>query len=137
MVDVCGSCLQQDPQIKNGNPLSCLCLSLFLHLSTPSLIKICRPWLLIKSHLKSLKVSLRLIQFAFLNREHCLKGLINWTGKKMPSFCTMPSELVGQHPKRTILPATRPPTRQMSILTYAPVLFHACAFQGASKKWED
>lgn len=112
------------------------CRSLFLHLSTPSLIKICRPWLLIKSHLKSLKVSLRLIQFAFLNREHCLKGLINWT-EKMPSFCTIPTELVGQHPTRSILPATRPPTRQMSILTYAPVLFHACAFQGASKKWED
>lgn len=59
-----------------------LSLLLVLHLSTPSLIKICRPKLLIKSHLKSLKVSLRLIQFAFLNREHCLKGLINWTGKK-------------------------------------------------------
>lgn len=55
----------------------------------------------------------------------------------MPSFCTIPAELVGHHPTRSILPATRPPTRQMSILTYAPVLFHACAFQGARKKSED
>lgn len=79
-------------------------VSLFLHLPTPSLIKNCRPWLLIKSHLKSLKVRLRLIQFAFLNREHCLKGLINWTKKKKPSFFAMPSELVRQHPKRNIHP---------------------------------
>lgn len=64
-----------------------LSLSLFLHLSTPSLIKNCRPWLLIKSHLKSLKVSLRLIQFAFLNREHCLKGLINWLKMPLSAMC--------------------------------------------------
>ena len=89
---VCCGCLcilsPAGPPDQNRNPLSLpmplcisLSLSLFLQLSTPSLIKNCRPWLLIKSHLKSLKVSLRLIQFAFLNREHCLKGLINWTKK--------------------------------------------------------
>ena len=74
-----------DQNRKTHSPSPCLSLSLslslFLRFSTPSLIKNCRPWLLIKSHLKSLKVSLRLIQFAFLNREHCLKGLINWTKK--------------------------------------------------------
>lgn len=46
----------------------------------------------------------------------------------------MLSELVGQNPKRNILPATRLPTQQMSILTYAHDLFQMCAFQGASKK---
>lgn len=56
-VHICGSSFQLDPRSR--------------------LFKNYRPWLLIKSHLKSLKVSLILIQFAFLNREHCLKGLIN------------------------------------------------------------
>lgn len=95
-VCICCGCLcilsPAGPPDQNGNPLSlpmplCFSLSLFLHLSTPSLIKNCRPWLLIKSHLKSLKVSLRLIQFAFLNREHCLKGLINWLKMPLSAMC--------------------------------------------------
>lgn len=107
-------------------------LLLFLHLSTPSLIKNCRPWLLIKSHLKSLKVSLRLIQFAFLNREHCLKGLINWTKKKC--LLSAPCRQSSRRSKENY-PSHHSPTHPTNVYPNICSCCVAC-LPGCQQKWK-